>query len=414
MSWLAGLTAAVVAACAAMAMSGFRGRPDCVGIDLGTTFSVIALRTADGVTVLRDHNNRALVPSIVYFPDNGTVVVGHAAQEYQSVDPAYVIFNAKKFIGRRFEDDVTRAQSRLHPFSIVPNLTESTSGAWFGLAGRGGELAVSPETVGAHILRHLLDIAAYNLGHRQVSKVVMAVPAKFDDSQRRATAAAFKEAGLKIMRVIEEPTAAALAYGLDSKPNVHYILVYDFGGGTLDVSLLFVNKESVQVLATNGDDQLGGSDFDHCVATYLESQISETSGKISKTHGCSGDAMLSCERTNLRIIAEEMKREISLSEETFKSCLLVPSDKCMNLSLSRAQFEHACSGLFQRAISPVDALLEESAMDPEEVDEIVLVGGTSRIPYIRQILRDYFSVDHLNLEIDPDITVAMGAASVVD
>ena len=313
-----------------------------------------------------------------------------------------------------FEDDVTQVQSSQHPFTIVPNLTESTSGVWFGLA---GEMAVSPEAVGAHILRHLLDIAAYNLGHRQVSKVVMAVPAKFNDAQRRATAQAFKEAGLKIMRVIEEPTAAALAYGLDSKPNVHYILVYYFGGGTLDVSLLFVNKESVQVLATNGDDQLGGSDFDHCVATYLESQVTEKSRMTSGAHDCSGaDAMISCDRVNLRVVAEQMKRQVSQTEEAHKSCRVVQGDMCMtvNLSLSRAQFEHACSALFQRAIIPVNALLEESAMGSQEVDEVVLVGGTSRIPRIREILREYFSVEHLNVEIDPDITVAVGAASVVD
>ena len=283
---------AAVAACAVLAAMGFKGRPDTVGIDLGTTYSVVALRSGQATDVLRDADGRALVPSAVYFAPDGRVLVGHEALRFQHRDPRHVIFNAKRFIGRDFNDEAVDAQAKLHPFHVVPapsNESGATSGAWFDLSkqtvvvpetaksranakwatakvgggggggggggyGRVGQphnASVSPESVGAQILRHLLDVAAFNLGHRQVRKAVMAVPAKFDSQQRMATGEAYKRAGLKVMRVIDEPTAAALAYGLDKKKDVDYILVYDFGGGTLDVSLLFVNKESVQVIVSS-------------------------------------------------------------------------------------------------------------------------------------------------------------------
>jgi len=341
--------------------------------------------------------------------------------------------------------------------------------------------SVSPETVGSHVLRHLLSIAQASLGHSQLSKAVMAVPAKFTARQRSATAEAFKQAGLRVMRIIEEPTAAALAYGLDKKPNVEYILVYDFGGGTLDVSLLFVNKESVQVIATHGDDLLGGADFDQCVARTLSDKLasrkslgegfldrgcvmetttttttttataatpeevedgalkkeSEKEAKDAKDKEVNGSAatdfdkggegqkaatvaLLPCSASNLRVLAERVKRDLSSSDQALASCsaLNKPNGVCTEgtASVTRGEFETGahCRGLFDRALKPVEDLLNEALMPREEIDEVVLVGGTSRVPLVRQLLKDFFGMEHLNHEIDPDLTVAIGAASIVD
>jgi molecular chaperone DnaK (HSP70) len=520
---------AAVAACAVLAAMGFKGRLDTVGIDLGTTYSVVALRNGLHTDVLRDASGRALVPSAVYFAPDGSMAVGHDALLHQHRDPRHVIFNAKRFIGRSFEDAAVGAQSRLHPFHVVPNASASHSGAWFDLSKQHGgkhNASVSPETVGEQILRHLLDVAAFNMGHRQVRKAVMAVPAKFDAEQRMATAEAYKQAGLKVMRVIEEPTAAALAYGLDKKENVDYILVYDFGGGTLDVSLLFVNKESVQVIATHGDDQLGGADFDLCLAADLRQrlidqmkdgtgfeandcpsmlrpspeealraaqlfakgfeEIVETPrcvrkkkqrqqeqeqeqqrrrannaamgavplmvklagggggggggggfgasaagvGGVAEGQGSDDDeyedpnCVLPCTKSNVRVLAERIKRELSSAEPGWAVGHCVarkPQEstgfgdcRVRKLNVTRSDFERTCDGLFQRVLAPVSALLEEANMPKGEIDEVVLVGGSSRIPRIRDELRAFFDIDHLNTEIDPDVTVAIGAASIVD
>lgn len=463
-SILISLVIAGVAVCAALGVMGFKGRLDTVGIDLGTTYSAVALRSGKVTDVLLDAQGRALVPSAVYFAPDGKMLVGHDALAHQHKDPRHVIFNAKRFIGRPFDDEAVTTQSRSHPFNIVPNASDSHSGAWFDMSKQTGgkhNASVSPETVGEQILRHLLDIAEFNLGHRQIRKAVMAVPAKFDSDQRKATADAYKQAGLKVMRVIEEPTAAALAYGLDKKKNVDYILVYDFGGGTLDVSLLFVNEESVQVIATHGDDQLGGADFDLCLAGHvrkrLMDQMADGGGfhaddcpplylpveseaaraaqlaskgfeEVIKTEPCAPSqtgtltCALPCSRSNVRVVAEKIKRNLSSRSWAVGYCTArkpVESSswgdcRVRKVNVTKVEFEEVCDNLFQRIMKPVHALLDEAGMPKGEVDEVVLVGGSSRIPRIREELKTYFNMDHLNTEIDPDITVAVGAASIVD
>jgi len=503
-----------VAICAMMAANGFKGRPNTVGIDLGTTYSVIAIKTDSGVNVLRDNKGRALIPSAVYFAENGEVIVGNDARKYQHHDPKHFIYNAKRFIGRLFNDDQVTNQAQLHPFDIVSNETASHSQAWFNSPNQriltpakiipkkplmikiinyiyefiskaltsktrkyanGGSAAVgfgsavpeqdfskdytsvSPESIGAHILNYLLDIAEENLGHRQVSKAVMAVPAKFNSAQRIATYEAFKQAGLSVNRIIEEPTAAALAYGLDKKPNVDYILVYDIGGGTLDVSLLFVNKESVQVIATHGDDQLGGADFDHCLAGFIQNKFNEhlhkhtdhnnenhgdwiiglkkrgtLVGKDNDNGNDDDDMIISLpySESNIMVTAEKMKQSLSDAfeitlifhpkyeeaheEEQIKNKIAWKNKKKTEIVVTRDEFESLCSDLFDRVLQPVNDLLNEALMQHTEVDEVVLVGGSSRIPHIREKLKDYFNIEHLNDEIDADLAVALGAASIVD
>uniref|UniRef100_A0A7S2H244 Uncharacterized protein n=1 Tax=Octactis speculum TaxID=3111310 RepID=A0A7S2H244_9STRA len=436
MEWLPSAAVAFTAGCAILAVNGYKGRPDVVGIDLGTTYSVIALKTEYGVKVLRDEANRSLVPSMVHFGSGGAIHVGYAAESFLETEPNHVIYNAKRYIGRTYDAPAVQELEGKHGFAVVANKSVSPSGNWFSLDVPGHQSAVSPETVGSYVLRHLLDIAYFNLGHRQITKAVVAVPAKFDTQQRRATIAAYTQANLKVVRIIEEPTAAAVAYGLDKKPDVNYILVYDFGGGTLDVSLLFVNKESVQVLHTHGDDELGGSDFDYCLTSWLDEQVSTAAGSQEKLHEACGeegyiqtvdstsDAPPLCAPSYIRQLAESMKCSLSVNATVHESCTAYfpgkggPQDspRCapLQLTVERDSFHQRCSDLFDRVLSPVEALLKEINMDAAEVDEVVLVGGTSRIPRIRSLLSEYFGIDHLNTEIDPDLTVAIGAASIVD
>jgi molecular chaperone DnaK (HSP70) len=308
------------------------------------------------------------------------------------------------------------------------------------------------------VLKRLLDVAAANLGHRNVNKAVMAVPAKFNAAQRQATVEAYKQAGLRVMRIIDEPTAAALAYGLDKKPNVNYILVYDFGGGTLDVSLLFVNKESVQVIATHGDDRLGGADFDQCLVEVLHRRFAAAFPAAFDANSCaavvtgaaatskaaaaaeeeeagadgdevrrleavaearSGEAVLPCSPSNLRTLAERLKRDLSAADVAVAKCVAPTSPagqgcEVAAVEVTRAAFEAECAPLLARIMQPVEDLLNEALMPREEIDEVVLVGGSSRMPAVRNALKAFFSLDHLNQEIDPDLTIAIGAASIVD
>ena len=262
-----------------MAFSGFRGRTSVVGIDLGTTYSVLAVRATGGgigkVEVVPDYSNAIstsspIVPSVVYYPDGrnqNSKIVGRKAKVMIGSDPRNVIYNAKRFIGRDYNDPAVSPHAKFHAFGVVPPppsnaTTPSLSGVAFQLS---SSQILSPEEVGSHVVSHLLDNAKKYLGHAQITTAVVAVPAKFNAKQRRATALAFNLAGLKVARMLEEPTAAAIAYGLHRKDNVHHILVYDFGGGTLDVSVLHVSDGYVDVIGSEGDDLLGGADFDRAV-----------------------------------------------------------------------------------------------------------------------------------------------------
>eukprot|EP00903_Cladosiphon_okamuranus_P019908 g18297.t1 len=266
------LVAVVVGTCAALAATGFRGRQTVVGIDLGTTYSVIGVNEAGKITIIPGSDGNPLLPSIVSFLENGRVAVGQDALELLERQPVNTIYGAKRFIGRKFSDSAISEEAAEHQFQIIQN-GDDLSEAWFEIKRLGHPPAVSPQVVGSHVLGELLRRAANYLGHSQVSKAVIAVPAKFDARQRAATVETFRLAGLQVIRTLEEPTAAALAFGLHRKPNVNHILVYDLGGGTLDVSLLFVNDGSVEVLGSDGDDNLGGSDFDQCVTHVLERKL---------------------------------------------------------------------------------------------------------------------------------------------
>jgi molecular chaperone DnaK (HSP70) len=493
--WMLSLVAVSVCFCAVLAAMGFRGRVTTIGVDLGTTFSVVGVNMGGktGVVIVTDKEGHRIFPSIVSYLDNGEIRSCYDALPLLKKDPEKTIYNAKRFIGRSLDDEVVAEYARNHPFHVVMSNESDYSKVGFKVSATGHNMkkskkdeeaslqkstigrllsklspflpvrvasflrqhlnailtssltlhfssttssttsstsastdstatttspsssishsppfvVLTPEDIGEQVLRALLKITAIFMGHNQVNKAIIAVPAKFNSEQRSATAAAFKAAGLKVIRVLEEPTAAAVAYRLHKKQNIHHILVYDFGGGTLDVSLLYVSKGSVQVYATDGDEMLGGSDLDVCLFNMITRKVAEQ------------QQQLKCDSTFLRVLAEQIKKDLSAKEQVQFSCPDSSSSSINNdthetrFHVSRSDFETECSYLFERAMTPVTRLLNELDMSKGEVDEVVLVGGTTRIPKIKQQLRKFFGKD-LNDHIDPDVTVAFGCASVLD
>lgn len=425
-SWLISLVVIIVAVCAGLAALGFRGRITTVGIDLGTTFSVVGINKQGKIIIIEDKAGHKIFPSIVSYRNNGEIVVGYDALGDLSSRPQNTIYNAKRFIGRSLDEDQVRTYADEHPFKVVASSLSNFSKVGFEIETDGVRRVVSPEQVGTEVLRFLLKVTADFLGHSQVNKAVVAVPAKFNSEQRQATGEAYKRAGLKVMRVIEEPTAAAVAYKLHKKSNIHHILVYDFGGGTLDVSLLYVAKGSVQVYATDGDETLGGSDFDLCLAKTIKNRVEQmtqvaiTNDHTNVLHAASASDVSEdelCSFPSIHTKAEEIKKQLTYSEEVGFNCTLLDKEggaTVVQFSVQRERdFHEGCQHLFERGLLPVHRLLHDLNMRKDDVDEVVLVGGSTRIPLVKQRLRDFFNKE-LNDHIDPDVTVAYGAASILD
>lgn len=439
-----------VAICALLAVFGFQGRVTTVGIDLGTTFSVVGMNVNGKIIIINDKDNNVIFPSIVSYRPNGDISVGYNAMPYLISDPKNTIFNAKRFIGRSLVLDIVEYANH-HPYTVdkLPVGASNFSEIGFVVASdKGTSRYISPEEVGAQVLKYLLKITSDFVGHKQVNKAVIAVPAKFNSNQRAATAMAYKLAGLKVVRVLEEPTAAAVAYNLHKNPTIHHILVYDFGGGTLDVSLLYVSKGSVQVYATDGDEMLGGSDLDMCVFDLLKNKIEKLSHQPLHTDNpnvmSKGSRTDLCEPASIRKKAEDIKKSLSSVDEVPFECLFteltsrseglhshsageqtsqavqyeitdagsVAAGK-VSFLVSKSDFEVGCDHLFERGIIPIHRLLADLGMSKDDIDEIVLVGGTTRIPKVKSQLRELFGKE-LNDKIDPDVTVAYGAASIID
>lgn len=404
-----------------LAAMGFRGREQIVGVDLGTTFSVVALKKKDKVTVLPDRQTgKLLVPSVVSFAGPyGTTVVGRGAVELRSSHPHHTIFNSKRFIGRTLKD--VKGDAATHPFVVVGNSSGGASGggvdsdpdderiAGFSIPGYGSskERWVSPVDVGAQIVQHLKRSVADYVGYT-ISRAVICVPAKFGREEAKATQQAFEQGGFKVMRVLDEPTAAAIAYNLHKGTGVRYVMVYDIGGGTLDTSLLYMNGKAISVSGVAGDDHLGGSDFDLRVLGLLEAKLA------TARVGEPSPFLLNCTHTGLHIISEQAKIDLSNRSSVEVQCLS-DDGAARKMTVTRDEFEHASADLFDRAIFPVQKVLEDQVMTPEDVDDVVLVGGASRTPKIRELLRKFFGTGkQLHTDIDPDVTVAYGAANVID
>ena len=361
-----------------------------IGIDLGTTNSVVAMSNDGKVEVLVDLSGQALVPSVVAYAPDGSAIVGELAKRLLLSRPDSVVSSIKRLMGRGAED-VKTLGGRL-PFDIEPHVEGESHLVRLNIAGH----KLTPIEISADILRALRDRAEEHLGAK-VEKAVITVPAYFDDAQRAATKDAARLAGLEVLRLVNEPTAAALAYGLDKSAEGLYV-VFDLGGGTFDVSLLKMQKGVFQVLATGGDAALGGDDFDHAIADHF----------LRERQQGLGEAELSSAEVKVALMTARIAKEC-LSTDDRGEWMLTAGDKQTKHSLTRTEFEDLIAPLVERTVKTCHEVLSEAGYDPEDVHGVVLVGGSTRVPAVRAAVAGYFGAEPL-ADIDPDQVVAVGAA----
>jgi len=366
-----------------------------IGIDLGTTNSVVAVMEGGDPVVITNPEGGRTTPSVVAFTKTGERLVGQVAKRQAITNPENTIYSIKRFMGRRVNE--VQSEIKTVPFKVV--------------AGPNGDARVmaqgkeyTPPEISAMILQKMKDAAEQYLGEK-VTQAVITVPAYFNDSQRQATKDAGKIAGLEVLRIVNEPTAAALAYGLDKKRD-ETIAVYDFGGGTFDISILEVGEGVVEVKSTNGDTHLGGDDIDKRIMDWIVDEFRKDQGiDLSKDR-------MALQR--LKEAAEKAKMELSTVLETEINLPFVTADasgpKHLTLKLTRGRFEQMCEDIFQRSVGPVKQALSDAGINPEKIDEVVLVGGSTRIPRVQQIVKDLFLGKDPHKGVNPDEVVAVGAA----
>jgi molecular chaperone DnaK len=365
-----------------------------IGIDLGTTNSVVAVMEGGEPTVITNPEGSRLTPSTVAFTKTGERLVGQVAKRQAVTNPENTIFSIKRFMGRKF-DEVTE-EMKMVPYRVV---RASNGDVRIGA----GDKEWSPPEISAMILQKLRQAAEEYLG-QPVTKAVITAPAYFNDAQRQATKDAGQIAGLEVMRIVNEPTAAALAYGLDKKKD-ETIAVYDFGGGTFDISILEVGEGVVEVKSTNGDTHLGGDNLDQRIIDWINDEFKKSEGiDLSKDR-------MALQR--LKEAAEKAKMELSSVMETDISLPFVTADqtgpKHLALKLTRAKFEQLVEDLFQRTVGPTKQALSDAGLDPGKIDEVVLVGGSTRIPRVQAIVKELFGREP-HKGVNPDEVVAIGAA----
>lgn len=368
-----------------------------VGIDLGTTYSVVSCYR-DNTTEIIDVDGSRTTASYVCFADEN-IIVGNLAKSQASRYPTSTVHDAKRLIGKKFSDQLTQDDIKQWPFKVVPDAEDRPI---IEVEYQGETKKFAPEAISAKVLKKLIDSASDALGHK-VTKAVITVPAYFNDAQRRATQDAGKIAGIDVLRIINEPTAAAMAYGIDKPETSQNVLIFDLGGGTFDVSLLNIDDGVFEVLATAGDTHLGGEDFDNLIVNHLITKYN-IMFKTSKTFQDNPQVM-----SRFKAAAEKAKRE--LSQVTSTQIELYGIDgKDFMFTLTRAAFEDICKPIFAKTLEPVDRVLRDSKKDKSEVDCIVLVGGSTRIPKIQSLLSTHFNGKKLHKDINPDECVAAGAA----
>ncbi|SCB38731.1 molecular chaperone DnaK [Rhizobium hainanense] len=367
-----------------------------IGIDLGTTNSCVAVMDGKDAKVIENAEGARTTPSMVAFTDDGERLVGQPAKRQAVTNPTNTLFAVKRLIGRRYEDPTVEKDKHLVPFTIVKG---DNGDAWVEAQGKG----YSPAQVSAMILQKMKETAESYLGEK-VEKAVITVPAYFNDAQRQATKDAGKIAGLEVLRIINEPTAAALAYGLDKKDG-KTIAVYDLGGGTFDISILEIGDGVFEVKSTNGDTFLGGEDFDMRLVEYLVAEFKKDNGIDLK-----GDK-LALQR--LKEAAEKAKIELSSAQQTEINLPFITADatgpKHLTLKLTRAKLESLVDDLVQRTIAPCKAALKDAGVTAAEIDEVVLVGGMSRMPKVQEVVKQLFGKEP-HKGVNPDEVVALGAA----
>ena len=367
-----------------------------LGIDLGTTFSAMAMMEGGEAKIVENKEGARTTPSVVSVAKNGERLVGVTARRQQITNPKNTVYSIKRLIGRRFSDAEVQKDKKLLPYEM----REASDG---GVEVKMGDNWYKPAAISAMILQKLKQDAEEKLGE-EISEAIITCPAYFDDSQRKATKVAGEIAGFKVRRVINEPTAAALAYGLTKKKN-QQIVVYDFGGGTFDISILDVAEDTVEVKATGGDTHLGGDDFDQKIMDWLVGQFKKDNGiDLSKDD-------LALQR--LKEAAEKAKIELSTTLETEINLPFVTSDasgpKHLYYKLTRAQFEGLVEEYVKKSIELVKSAIKEANLEPKDIEEIVLVGGQTRMPKIREEIKNFFGKEACK-GINPDEVVAAGAA----
>jgi molecular chaperone DnaK len=365
-----------------------------IGIDLGTTNSVVAVMEGDSPSVIASPEGSRTTPSVVAFTKSGERLVGQVAKRQAVTNPENTVYSIKRFMGRRYSE--VSEEQKMVPFKVV----EASNGdARVEIEGK----LSSPPEISAMILQKMRDAAEQYLGQK-VTKAVITVPAYFNDAQRQATKDAGRIAGLEVLRIVNEPTAAALAYGLDKKKD-ETIAVYDFGGGTFDISILEVGEGVVEVKATNGDTHLGGDNLDQRIIDWIVSEFRKDQGiDLSK------DKMA---LQRLKEAAEKAKCELSTTLETEINLPFVTADasgpKHLQLKLTRAKLEQLVDDLIERSMGPVRQCLKDAGLEPKQIDEVVLVGGMTRMPLIQKKVRDHFGKEP-HKGVNPDEVVAVGAA----
>ncbi len=368
-----------------------------IGIDLGTTYSCVAIFQNDRVEIIANDQGNRTTPSYVSF-DNNERYIGDGAKNLSSKNPKNTVFDAKRLIGRKFDDPCVQHDLKNFPFKIEGDKNGSCS---IKVSYEGEEKSFVPEEISAMILTKMKETAESYLG-KTVKKAVVTVPAYFNDSQRQSTKDAGSIAGLEVLRIINEPTAAAIAYGLDKKSTEQNILIFDCGGGTFDVSILTIDDGIFEVKATGGDTHLGGEDIDDRLVEWCKKELKKKHNvDISNNHRALRRLRTSCERA---------KRSLSSTQQTTIEVDSISDSVDFYTTLSRAKFEELNSDLFKRCIEAVDKVMRDSGFSKSEIHEIVLVGGSTRIPKIQNLLKNYFNGKEPNHSINPDEAVAYGAA----
>ncbi len=373
-----------------------------IGIDLGTTNSCVAVMDGDKVRVLENAEGARTTPSIVAYLDNNEIRVGQPAKHQAVTNPKNTIYAVKRLIGRRFDEEMVKRMQETVPYKII---RAENNDAWVEVL---GTEKLAPPQVSAQVLMKMKKTAEDFLGH-EVTEAVITVPAYFNDSQRQATKDAGRIAGLDVKRIINEPTAAALAYGLDKKPGNRKIAVYDLGGGTFDISIIEIadidGEHQFEVLSTNGDTFLGGEDFDQRIMNFLIDEFKASSGIDLRNDP------LALQR--LKESAEKAKIELSSTQQTEVNLPYITADatgpKHMNVKMTRAKLESLVEDLVTRSIEPCKIALKDAKLDLGEIDDVILVGGQTRMPMVQEAVRKFFNKDPRK-DVNPDEAVAMGAA----
>ena len=369
-----------------------------IGIDLGTTYSAVGVFQNGKVEIIANEQGNRTTPSYVAFNDKERLI-GDPAKGQVASNPTNTVFDAKRLIGRKFNDSVVQHDIKHFPFNV--SSSGSDDKCLIKVKYLNEEKTFHPEEISSMVLVKMKEIAESYLGET-VTNAVVTVPAYFNDSQRQATKDAGVIAGLNVMRIINEPTAAAIAYGLDKKTKEQNILIFDCGGGTMDLSVLNIDDGMFEVLATAGNTHLGGEDFDTLLVGHF---VNEFKRKHKKDLSLNPKSM-----RRLRTVSERAKRTLSSSTSASIEIDSLYDGVDFYTSITRAKFENICGNLFQKCIEPINKVLTDSKLDKSDIDEIVLVGGSTRIPVLQKMLSDYFNGKELNKSVNPDEAVAYGAS----